>query len=961
VAGSPKTVNVTFVVETPPTLTASPTTLNFTATAGGANPVAQNVAVGNIAGANAALDWNVGTISYGPGATGWLSCTPASGTNQAAGTSTNVNCQPTTGSLTPGTYTASFNVTSTTSGVAGSPKTVNISFAVQTPPTLTTTPTSLSFTATVGGSNPAAQNITIGNIAGANGPLDWNVGTVTYGPGATGWLNCTPASGTGLAAGTTTNVSCQPTTGALAAGTYTASFDITSATPLVAGSPKTVNVSFTVQTPPTLTVMPTTLNYTATAGGANPAAQNITVGNIVGANGPLDWNVGTISYGPGATGWLSCTPTSGTGLAAGTSTNVSCQPTTGPLTPGTYTASFDITSATPLVAGSPKTVNVTFVLNPPPTLTVTPTSLNYTATAGGANPVAQNVVVGNITGANAALDWNIGTISYGPGATGWLNCTPTNGTGQAAGTSTNVNCQPTTGALAAGTYTASFNVTSSTPGVAGSPKTVNISFTVAQGPVLTVTPTSLNFVAQAGSTNPAAQNITIGNLAGANGPLDWNIGTISYGPGATGWLSCTPTSGTNQAAGTSTPVSCQPTTGALSAGTYTASFDVTSSTPGATGSPKTVNLTFTISAAPPPPATPGYGSSPAPGSTWLLGKSKVGQPVNANLAISETGGATLTVSNPVLGGTNAAEFNITNAASFPLSIPDGGPAQNLVVQCKPSALGTRTATLTLTTNDPTQPTVSYNLQCNGVKEERNPTPADLVGQLRLTPDRLANLDPSTLITVSFKLTNLGPGRADSVRLTFPLDPNLVVGYTSFSDNRMWVSELVTEGEKPYLRVGLPAVEAKQSFSGQIVFRPSAGAADKAKVMLRYVLGWDDEEAAGKQSVSNGVHFRLSREASRNESDGEVQPFEPGELTIVAGTSSLKLSADFYASNEIVTLWYTDASGQSFSLGQQSADREGKLNFEVATASLSVGQTYTIVGYGNRSGISGTSAVTITTP
>src|SRR6266545_7294851 len=49
-----------------------------------------------------------------------------------------------------------------------------------------------------------------------------------------------------------------------------------------------------------------------------------------------------------------------------------------------------------------------------------------------------------------------------------------------------------------------------------------------------------------------------------------------------------------------------------------------------------------------------------------------------------------------------------------MSLLDGGAAQSVQLTCTPTALGIRTATLTLTTNDPAKPTVSYNLACNSV-------------------------------------------------------------------------------------------------------------------------------------------------------------------------------------------------------------------------------------------------------
>jgi hypothetical protein len=50
---------------------------------------------------------------------------------------------------------------------------------------------------------------------------------------------------------------------------------------------------------------------------------------------------------------------------------------------------------------------------------------------------------------------------------------------------------------------------------------------------------------------------------------------------------------------------------------------------------------------------------------------------------------------------------------MPLLVADGAPAQALVLTCTPGAIGERTAVLTLQTNDPALPTVTFGLRCEG--------------------------------------------------------------------------------------------------------------------------------------------------------------------------------------------------------------------------------------------------------
>ncbi|MBN1285424.1 MAG: DUF11 domain-containing protein [Anaerolineae bacterium] len=109
---------------------------------------------------------------------------------------------------------------------------------------------------------------------------------------------------------------------------------------------------------------------------------------------------------------------------------------------------------------------------------------------------------------------------------------------------------------------------------------------------------------------------------------------------------------------------------------------------------------------------PGYGSTPAPGSTLDFGSMTVHQPVSLTLNIFETGNADLEASNPTIIGEHASDFAVAGL-TFPLTITDGAPGQDLTVTCTPGDVGERTATLTLSTNDPDNPTVSYSMTCTG--------------------------------------------------------------------------------------------------------------------------------------------------------------------------------------------------------------------------------------------------------
>jgi hypothetical protein len=91
----------------------------------------------------------------------------------------------------------------------------------------------------------------------------------------------------------------------------------------------------------------------------------------------------------------------------------------------------------------------------------------------------------------------------------------------------------------------------------------------------------------------------------------------------------------------------------------------------------------------------------------------VGATSNPSFQVSNTGDATLTLSSPVFSGPNAPDF-VSLIVSSVSSQPARTSILNGFFRCRPSAVGLRSATLTLTTNDPSHPTVSYPLECTGL-------------------------------------------------------------------------------------------------------------------------------------------------------------------------------------------------------------------------------------------------------
>ena len=296
--------------------------------------------------------------------------------------------------------------------------------------------------------------------------------------------------------------------------------------------------------PPQLALSKSSLVYNVTAGN-DPTPEVVSVNNAGG--GTLNWTVASNVQ------WLTVTP-------AGSSFTVFVA-TTG-LATGTHQATITVTAAG--VANSPQTIAVTLTLAPPPSITLAPSSLTFSAVAGGANPAAQNVQLSFSN--NAAVAWTASdNVS-------WLSVAAASGTGGAQ-LSASVN---TTG-LAAGTHTATITV-SSTGVTSNSPQTVAVTLNLAPPPAIGLSTTTMSFTATVGNA-PASQTFDITNTGG--GALQFTVSDDAT------WITTSTASGTAPATVTVSVAS------GLAAGTYTGTITVAAT--GASNTPRTIAVTAVIS------------------------------------------------------------------------------------------------------------------------------------------------------------------------------------------------------------------------------------------------------------------------------------------------------------------------------------------------------------------------------
>jgi hypothetical protein len=374
---------VTPAAATNPAMALAPTSLAFSYQIGGTTPAAKTVAV--TSSTSTAINYTATT------ATSWLTTT-ASGTTPG---SLSIGVNPS--GLAAGTYTGSVSIAST--GASNSPQSIPVTFTVTaatTLPTLNLSPTSVTFSYQIGGSNPAAQNVATSSSTST---------AIAYtATSSATWLSTT-ASGTTPG---TLALSVNPS--GLAAGTYTGTISIASAGE--AKSPVTLPVTLNVTagtTNPTLNLTPSSLSFTFATGGAMPAAKTLSVTSSTSA---------ALSYTAAASGgsWLTLGSTSGNTPG---SLSVSVNPAS--MAAGTYNGTVTVTSSG--ASNSPQSIPVTLTVTSGTAsghLLASPRWISFNYAAGQSAPSPKMVTV-NSSGT---------PLSYTAAGFGgsWLSVTPSGGT-----------------------------------------------------------------------------------------------------------------------------------------------------------------------------------------------------------------------------------------------------------------------------------------------------------------------------------------------------------------------------------------------------------------------------------------------------------------------------------------------------------------------------------------------------
>jgi len=487
---------------------------------------------------------------------------------------------------------------------------------------LAVTPASLAFSGVQGGTAPPAQTFSVS----ASSPISFTASTTDT------WFSITPSGSLNTNQTITVNVNLS----VLSANTYSGAILLTSGnvTQLVP-----VTVTVTPGTPViSLLPMPLFLQFSGASGGAAPAAQTFQVG--ASGNAAVPVSISATSTG----NWLSVTPPSGT-----TPATFSASAALAGLAVGLYGGTITI-NGSGAASGQSATIHLSLEVGPPPALSVSVSSLNFTAVSGGPPPPSQTfTVTAPSPTAFSIFSNNSMVVSVSP--SGSLNTPQT------------ITVSANQAIYQPGTYTINISIGSATY----SPS-LPVNLTVTPAAPVIVTPSSLGFTYQIGGPLPAAQQIAVGTSNGLS---------QAFNSSSSGWMVVAPGSGTAPA---TLSVSVNPA--GMIAGTYSGSVAVT-----AVGGPAVnvaVNLVVQPIALIPASLSFSYaqgGGAPGPQSLQVGTQgAQVGFTASSNAAwlsvspVSSVTPTTLAVSvaGNLTAGTYHASISITTlfgaAASVPVTV-----------------------------------------------------------------------------------------------------------------------------------------------------------------------------------------------------------------------------------------------------------------------------------------------------
>lgn len=696
---SPTLAALTGTGATPATITLGPQTFNFNNVLVGTTTASTSITVVNNGGTAATIS-SVTTAS--PFAlTNGCPATLAAGGNCLIG----VTATPSTTGTVNGAVTI-------VDSASGSPHVASLSVTGTAPVASLTS--SLAFGNQTVGTATSSQSASLANTG--TGPMTFTIALGGSDPGDYILLGNACASPLQAGQSCLIPVEFKPTT----SGSRPASIVVTDS---ASGSPHSTTLSGTgIAAAPAISLSVTSVNFGNQPVGTNSGSLPIVVTNT----GTANLTVSSVT----PTGNFSQTNTCGT-VAPGATCIISG--TFSPLSAGTLTGQFSITSN---AASSPDLVSLQG-FGTQTGATLTPTSVSFGSVTVGQPSTLHTLTLANtgnttlglstptMTGANPSdftLPGACG-VSLAPNATCFYSFTFIPG---GAGSRSATFTQPFTGGVA--------SVTDSFTGTG-----------IATAPAVGLAPTSMDFGSQTQSTTSAKKTIQLNNTGTANLTISSIAATGANAADFTVTSHCT----SPLIAGGSCAVDVTFTPSTTAAETAAVTF-----TTNAASSPDHTNLAGLGVAAPAPHVTFPSGSFPSSVSfsppsiqTGTTSGAQTISPVN-------NGEANLVVASATLGGTDPGDYTMTNGCG---TVTPGNSC-SITLNCKPTAAGTRPATLTVTDNTATSPHV-VTLSCTGFVG--TPTLVLAVSTINFGNTTVGTTSGPAVFTIS----NTGLATATSVAIT----------------------------------------------------------------------------------------------------------------------------------------------------------------------------------------------------
>jgi hypothetical protein len=240
---------------------------------------------------------------------------------------------------------------------------------------------------------------------------------------------------------------------------------------------------------------------------------------------------------------------------------------------------------------------------------------------------------------------------------------------------------------------------------------------------------------------------------------------------------------------------------------------------------------------------------------------------------------------------------------------------------------------------------------------------DMVMQLRTEPNIAAPLstpDNRSVVTHTLAVKNLGPGKADSFKVDFPVDPNLEVLSVAFEpagNPASWVTEVTTDSIK--LQMGAfpgfnNAISHTITATIRLGVKLEAPSDTAINTRARGYAAWSG--GPNLTTKSNSISYKLG---PQNQTDNTGDAIQHVSATIDPATKSVIITGDIFIPNEKITGWINLPGGtvKAITGGLGNASTFGLVKAVYNLEGLDPGD-YSIVLYGARSEVQGVAHFTV---